>query len=119
MFRENQELYRLSGTVDDIIYHDTHDKEYTEAEQHAPPVVENEITGRNDDNIAIHHHPSQRYILVLVDNPGDDIRSAGTTVVTEYDTDTESNPVPAPGAGVDYRSRLSIPSGTARAERSA
>lgn len=40
---ENEELYRLAGAVDDIVDDDAHDEQYAEAEEHALPVVEDEV----------------------------------------------------------------------------
>ena len=52
--------------------------------------MKDKITGRNDDDITVHHHPAQRDILILVDNPGNDIRTSGTSVVTEYHPNAQS-----------------------------
>ena len=52
--------------------------------------MENEIAGRDDYNIAIHHHAAQRYIFVFIDNPRNDVRSSGTSVVAEHNADAKS-----------------------------
>lgn len=46
--------------------------------------MKDKIARRNDYNIAIHHHTSQSNILVLVDNPCDNISTSRTTVITKY-----------------------------------
>ena len=88
--RENKELYGLAWTVYNIINHNAHNKQYTETKQHPFPVMEYEITGGYDDNITIHHHAAKGYIFIFIDNPGNDIRSAGTSIIAENNADTKS-----------------------------
>lgn len=52
--------------------------------------MEYEITGGYDDNITIHHHAAKGYIFIFIDNPGNDIRSAGTSIIAE------TMPIPNP-----------------------
>ena len=53
-------------------------------------VTDPEITGGYDDNITIHHHAAKGYIFIFIDNPGNDIRSAGTSIIAENNADTKS-----------------------------
>lgn len=87
---EDEELYRLAGAVDDIVDDDAHDEQYAEAEEHALPVVKDEVARRNDEDIEVHHHAAQGDILVFVDDPGNDIGAARTTVVAEHQSDAEA-----------------------------
>ena len=52
--------------------------------------MKDKVARRNDDNITIHHHPSQSNVLILVNNPCNDIRTSRTSVVTEDNTNTEA-----------------------------
>ena len=64
--------------------------------------MEYEITGGYDDNITIHHHAAKGYIFIFIDNPGNDIRSAGTSIIAENNADTKSNNVFELKAGTLY-----------------
>ena len=66
--------------------------------------MEYEITGGYDDNITIHHHAAKGYIFIFIDNPGNDIRSAGTSIIAENNADTKSQQ-----AGTYYTSMNSCP----------
>ena len=55
--------------------------------------MEYEIAGGYDDNITIHHHAAKGYIFIFIDNPGNDIRSAGTSIIAENNADTKSQQV--------------------------
>ena len=58
VFRENKELYGLTGAIYNIVQNETDDKQRYEAEYHSSPVIENEITRTDDDNVTDHDHAS-------------------------------------------------------------
>lgn len=83
-FGEDEELHGLSCAVYDVVQYKTYDKQGYKTEYHPSPVVEDEIAGTDDDNVASHNHASQRHVLVFVDNGGNDVRASRTSVVVEY-----------------------------------
>lgn len=58
VFRENKELYGLTGAIYNIVQNETDDKQRYKAKYHSSPVVENEIARTDDDNVTDHNHAS-------------------------------------------------------------
>ena len=77
----------MAGTVDNPVEHDTDDEQGDETEDYPAPVMEYKVTGADDEYITNHDHSSQRYVFVFIDNSGDNIRSARTSVRRESNAD--------------------------------
>ena len=58
IFGKDEELHRLACAVDDIIQHDTDDKQGYETENNPSPVIKYEVTGSDDDDVTCHDHTS-------------------------------------------------------------
>ena len=86
LFREDKELNRLAGTIDDPVKYDTDNEQGYETEDDTAPVMKNEVTGTNDEYISNHDHSSKCHVLVFIDDSSDDICSSGTSVIVEYNT---------------------------------
>ena len=87
---DDEELYRLAGTVDHLVEHKATDVKGDVSVDNFFPVLQREVAGRNDDEVADQHDASQRDVAILVDDGGDDIRSARTAVRRKGDADAAS-----------------------------
>ena len=55
---EDEELNRLTVTIPYIVDDYTHDKQYAAPEQYTLPIMEYQVTRRNNDDITIHNQSS-------------------------------------------------------------
>ena len=67
--------------------------------------MEDEVARTDDDHVASHNHASQRHVAILVDDGGDDIRSARTSVAVEHHTQAQTAHRCADQAGHEVLSR--------------
>ena len=58
LFGKDEELYGLAGAVYDIIQYEADDKQGYKTEYYPSPVVEDEIAGADNDDVAYHNHAS-------------------------------------------------------------
>ena len=58
LFGKDEELYGLAGAVYDIIQYEADDKQGYKTEYYPSPVVEDEIAGADNDDVAYHNHTS-------------------------------------------------------------
>ena len=84
----DKELDRLTCAVHYLIEDETANVKCCKSVYHLLPVLQNEITGGNDDHIADQYDSSQGYVPVFVDDSGNDVRTAGASVGAERNSDT-------------------------------
>ena len=90
LFGKDKELYRLTRTVHDIIQDDADDEQRYKTENHPSPIVEYEVAGTDDDNVASHNHASQSDVAVFMDDGCDNVRTARTSVAVEHYAQTRT-----------------------------
>lgn len=56
LFGEDKELHGLAGAVHNVIEYEADDKERHKTEDHTAPIIEDEIAGGDDKDIAKHDH---------------------------------------------------------------
>lgn len=84
----DKKLDRLTCAVHYLIEDETANVKCCKSVYHLLPVLQNEITGGNDDHIADQYDSSQGYVPVFVDDGGNDVRTAGASVGAERNSDT-------------------------------
>lgn len=59
-------------------------------QNHPSPIVEYEVAGTDDDNVASHNHASQSDVAVFMDDGCDNVRTARTSVAVEHYAQTRT-----------------------------
>ena len=78
---KDKELNRLTGTIHYQIEHIADDNQCYEPEYHSSPVVEYEIAGWYNNDVAIQYHATKRYITVFVYHCGNDVGATCASVI--------------------------------------
>ena len=84
----DEELDGLTCTVHYLVEDETANVKGCKSVYYFLPILQNEVTGGNDNHIADQYDSSQGDIPILVDDSGNDVRTAGTSVGAEGDSDT-------------------------------
>lgn len=82
--RDDGELYALGGRGHRVVKQNHGDEQDDVTGDHLVPIVEDEETRRNDNEVEPHQHAAHREVFVLVDDGGDDIRATSGTIVDEH-----------------------------------
>ena len=77
---DDEELYRPSHRVDDLVYTEGRHVEHHVAIDDALEVLQHKIAARDDDDIAEQDDASQRDVTILVHDGGNDVGAARRTV---------------------------------------
>src|SRR5574344_2150115 len=77
---DNEELNGTAHGVDHLVYTISRDEQYYITVDNLFPIFQYQITGSDDNHITYQNNLAERYITVLVDNGGNDIRATGATV---------------------------------------
>ena len=86
--RYDEKLHRQTCTVYNLIQYKARYEQYYITVYHTFPVMQDKITGRDNDNIAHQDNTSQRNITIFIDNGSNDIRTARTSVGRKRYADT-------------------------------
>ena len=89
--REYLELHRLVLATHTVVESDAGEDEEDETEDDSLPVVEHEIAGGDDDDVARHNHLTETHILVFVHHRGNDVRTAHAAVGQKTETEAHAH----------------------------
>ena len=90
LFADDEELYGLACAVHYLIQYETANVQGDVAVYYFLPVFQYKIAGGDNDEIANQHYPPQCDVSIFIDDSGDNICSARTSIGRESDADTAS-----------------------------
>ena len=83
-----KKLHGLTGAVHNLVEYKAGNIQCCKTINHLFPIMQDKITGRNNDHIRHQNDTSQSTIPVFVDNGSNNIRTTGTTVSRKCNADT-------------------------------